>query len=41
MRHSYGGHIYADSAPRLAAPEVYERFDKREPGYTKVALKPG
>jgi glutathione-independent formaldehyde dehydrogenase len=23
------------------APEAYERFDKREPGYTKVLLKPG
>ena len=23
------------------APEAYERFDRREPGYTKVVIKPG
>ncbi len=23
------------------APEAYEKFDRREPGYTKVVIKPG
>lgn len=27
--------------PLAAAPDAYARFDKREPGYTKVLLKPG
>jgi glutathione-independent formaldehyde dehydrogenase len=27
--------------PLAAAPDAYQKFDRREPGYTKVVLKPG
>ena len=27
--------------PLEEAPDAYEHFDKREPGWTKVLLKPG
>lgn len=39
MRLQCSGHIYADSAPRIATPEVYERYGERESGYTKIVLK--
>jgi threonine dehydrogenase-like Zn-dependent dehydrogenase len=33
--------IVSHSLPLEAAPEAYAKFGKREPGYTKVVLKPG
>jgi glutathione-independent formaldehyde dehydrogenase len=33
--------IVSQRIPLSKAPEAYERFDRREPGYTKVLIKPG
>jgi glutathione-independent formaldehyde dehydrogenase len=33
--------IVSRRIPLVEAPEAYERFDRREPGYTKVLIKPG
>lgn len=33
--------IVSQRIPLSQAPEAYERFDRREPGYTKVVIKPG
>jgi glutathione-independent formaldehyde dehydrogenase len=33
--------IVSQRIPLSQAPEAYQRFDKREPGYTKVLIKPG
>lgn len=33
--------VVTQRLPLSAAPDAYKRFDSREPGYTKVVLKPG
>jgi glutathione-independent formaldehyde dehydrogenase len=33
--------IVSKRIPIVAAPDAYRRFDRREPGYTKVLIKPG
>jgi glutathione-independent formaldehyde dehydrogenase len=33
--------IVSRRIPLAEAPDAYERFDRREPGYTKVLIKPG
>ena len=33
--------IVSHELPLESAPEAYEKFDKREKGWTKVVLKPG
>ena len=32
--------IVSKRIPIAAAPDAYRRFDRREPGYTKVLIKP-
>jgi glutathione-independent formaldehyde dehydrogenase len=33
--------VVSKEVPLAGAPEAYQRFDKREDGYSKVVLKPG
>jgi glutathione-independent formaldehyde dehydrogenase len=33
--------VVSKELPLSGAPEAYQRFDKREDGYSKVVLKPG
>ena len=33
--------VVTQRLPLSAAPDAYQKFDRREPGYTKVVLKPG
>ncbi|NES13210.1 MULTISPECIES: glutathione-independent formaldehyde dehydrogenase [Micromonospora] len=35
------GFVVSKELPLDAAPEAYQHFDRREPGYSKVVLKPG
>lgn len=32
--------VVSKELPLDAAPEAYQHFDRREPGYSKVVLKP-
>ena len=33
--------VVSKEVPLTEAPDAYQRFDKREDGYSKVVLKPG